>query len=352
MCHPSDQSGPIPKEIGRIFNLWELQLQHNILINGSIPKEIGNKTSLSYLRLSNNTLSGPIPSAIGNMSELDYLVLPHNKLIGEIPSSICDLRLLTLLHLADNHLEGQIPKCLGNFNSSLLALNLGQNQITALQSTFAKGCSLQSLILYGNKLEGITHSLINCQRLESIDFGDNEIRGAFPFWMEAFPQLRVLVLRSNKLNGTMLEASKTEHPFPKLQVLYISRNAFVGYLPDRYFKNCEGMIDAKDNLTRVGKDGLQTYLDLGVILKGLDQELKRLLDTFTMIDLSSNRFSGNIPVSIGNLNSLRYLNLSNNTLTGEIPVSLGNISISNTLIGYSNSKMKRRNTAKATIRGR
>ncbi|XP_047944144.1 receptor-like protein 36 [Salvia hispanica] len=145
--------------------------------------------------------------------------------------------------------------------------------------------------------------------------------------METLSQLRVLILRPNKLNGTMLEASNTEHPFPKLQVLDISRNAFVGSLPYRYFKNFEGMIDAKDNLTRVEKDILQTYLDLGVTLKGLDQELKRLLDTFTMIDLSSNNFSGNIPVSIGNLNSLRYLNLSSNTLTGEIPVSLGNISI-------------------------
>ncbi|XP_042013298.1 receptor-like protein Cf-9 homolog [Salvia splendens] len=145
--------------------------------------------------------------------------------------------------------------------------------------------------------------------------------------METFPQLRVLILKSNKLNGTMLEPSKTEHPFPKLQVLDISRNVFVGSLPDRYIKNFEGMIDAKDNLTRVGKDELQTFLDLRVILKGLDQGLSRLLDTFTMIDLSSNRFSGNIPVSIGNLNSLRYLNLSSNTLTGEIPVSLGNISI-------------------------
>ncbi|XP_047944213.1 receptor-like protein Cf-9 homolog [Salvia hispanica] len=282
---------------------------------------------MSFLIPVQNQFTGPIPSAIGNMSELAYLVLPHNKFSGEIPSSICDLRLLPLLHLADNNLEGQIPKCLGNFNSSLLLLNLGGNKITALQSTFAKVCSLQSLNLNGNKLEGIPHSLINCQRLQNIDFSDNEIRGAFPFWMETFPQLRVLILRSNKLNGTMLEASKIEHPFPKLQVLDITRNVFVGSLPDRYFKNFGGMIDAKDNLTRVQKDVLQRFFDLSVTLKGLDQTLWRLLDTLTTIHFSSNNFSGSIPVSICNLNSLRYLNLSRNTLTGGITLSLGNISI-------------------------
>ena len=52
--------GPIPKELGRLVNLWELQLQDNILINGYIPKEIGNMKSLSYLRLCNNTLTGII----------------------------------------------------------------------------------------------------------------------------------------------------------------------------------------------------------------------------------------------------------------------------------------------------
>ncbi|XP_047954625.1 receptor-like protein Cf-9 homolog [Salvia hispanica] len=344
-------TGPIPKELGSLVNLWELQLKENYLINGSIPKEFGNLTSLSYLLLysnkltghipkeigsmtamrmlllQGNNLNGPIPSTIGNMSELTTLLLFQNKLSGEIPSSICNLRLLSLLHVADNHLEGPIPKCLGNINSSLWLLNLGGNQITALQSTFAEGCSLQALTLNGNKLEGIPHSLINCQRLQSIDVGDNEIRGAFPFWMERFPQLRVLILRSNKLNGTMLEASKTEHPFPKLQVLDIARNDFVGSLPDRYFKNFGGMIDAKENLTRDEKDALQEFIDLSFTLKGLDQTLRTLLDTFTTIDFSSNKFSGNIPVSIGTLNSLRYLNLSHNTLTGQIPVSLGNISL-------------------------
>ncbi|XP_047953346.1 receptor-like protein 9DC3 [Salvia hispanica] len=60
-------------------------------------------------------------------------------------------------------------------------------------------------------------------------------------------------------------------------------------------------------------------------LKGQDQLLNRLLETFTTIDLSSNRFSGIIPPSIGKLKILRYLNLSRNSLTGHIPSSIGNM---------------------------
>ncbi|KAH6774994.1 hypothetical protein C2S52_012555 [Perilla frutescens var. hirtella] len=45
-----------------------------------------------------------------------------------------------------------------------------------------------------------------------------------------------------------------------------------------------------------------------------------------MIDLSSNRISGSILDSIGNLNSLIYLNLSHNCITGHIPASLGSVS--------------------------
>ena len=43
------------------------------------------------------------------------------------------------------------------------------------------------------------------------------------------------------------------------------------------------------------------------------------------IDLSGNRFEGEIPKIIGNLKALRMLNLSNNVLTSSIPSSLVNL---------------------------
>ncbi|XP_042011953.1 receptor-like protein Cf-9 homolog [Salvia splendens] len=156
--------------------------------------------------------------------------------------------------------------------------------------------------------------------------------------MEKLPHLRILVLRSNKFNGKMLvdSNSNTEQLFPKLQVLDVSNNAFVGSLPDRYISKFRGMVDAEKNQTDDESYMFLTLIELRLTLKGLDQSLKRLLNTFTTLDLSSNRFSGNIPPSIGNLNSLRYLNLSYNTLTGHIPSSLGRMSILESLDLSSN----------------
>ncbi|XP_047953021.1 receptor-like protein 9DC3 [Salvia hispanica] len=134
----------------------------------------------------------------------------------------------------------------------------------------------------------------------------------------------------------MLVASNTKLPFPKLQVLDVSHNAFIGSLPERYLNNLRGMIDAKENQTDDGENLFLKYIKLRLTLKGLDQLLQRLLNTFTTIDLSSNKFSGTIPPSIANLTSIRYLNLSHNTIGGHIPASLGDMSILESLDLSSN----------------
>ncbi|KAK9221118.1 hypothetical protein WN944_009543 [Citrus x changshan-huyou] len=53
--------------------------------------------------------------------------------------------------------------------------------------------------------------------------------------------------------------------------------------------------------------------------------MERILTTFATIDLSSNRFQGEISEVLGKLNSLKSLNISHNNLTGGIPSSLRNL---------------------------
>ncbi|KAL7218718.1 hypothetical protein ACSBR2_011901 [Camellia fascicularis] len=54
------------------------------------------------------------------------------------------------------------------------------------------------------------------------------------------------------------------------------------------------------------------------------KEYEKILNIFTAIDFSSNKFKGEIPESIGKLKRLQLLKLSNNDLSGEISSCLGN----------------------------
>ncbi|XP_047943054.1 receptor-like protein 9DC3 [Salvia hispanica] len=97
------------------------------------------------------------------------------------------------------------------------------------------------------------------------------------------------------------------------------------------------MINATENqIDEEAAHWFLIFMELKLTLKGLDQLLGQLLTTFTTIDLSSNRFSGSIPPSLGDLNSLRYLNLSHNTLIGHIPPSLGDMRLLESLDLSSN----------------
>uniref|UniRef100_A0A2N9FZX0 Uncharacterized protein n=1 Tax=Fagus sylvatica TaxID=28930 RepID=A0A2N9FZX0_FAGSY len=59
--------------------------------------------------------------------------------------------------------------------------------------------------------------------------------------------------------------------------------------------------------------------------KGIKGTYETISEIVVIIDLSSNRFEGQISEIIGNLKGLLLLNLSNNILTGYIPSSLGNL---------------------------
>ncbi|KAK4607858.1 hypothetical protein RGQ29_001607 [Quercus rubra] len=312
--------GQTPKWLGTVWrnSLVFLDLSHNFLTSiDKIPWK-----NLQTVDLRNNLLQGPFPTL--NALNIQYLFASSNNLTGEIPSLICNASFLEVLDLSHNNFSGTIPKCLVLFNA-LSVLDLRKNSLNGtIPTTFSN--SLRNINLNGNQLEGpLPRSLENCSDLEVLDLGNNKINGTFPYWLGSILNLQVLVIRSNKFRGC-IGNPKTESPFPNLRILDISNNEFNGTLPGKYFKYLKAMMNVDEGEVALKYMGDENYHDsVNVIIKGSYIELVRILNVFTTIDFSNNRFIGEIPQIIGSLKLLKGLNFSHNNLTGCIPSSVGNL---------------------------
>ena len=89
-----------------------------------------------------------------------------------------------------------------------------------------------------------------------LNFGSNNIEDNFQDWLQTTQDLKVLVLRDNKLHGPIANL-KTEHLFPSLIIFDISGNNFSGFLPKAYLKNYEAM----KNVTQLIGDSNLQYMD-------------------------------------------------------------------------------------------
>ncbi|PHT94814.1 hypothetical protein T459_02696 [Capsicum annuum] len=304
-------------------NLWNLDLSNN-KIQGSIPDWAWSNwlLSLTVLNLSHNKLS-VLNLSYNMLTSFDQNSRPH---LYSIPSSVCNLTSLRVLYLARNNLKGAIPQCLGNMSDQLEFLDMQHNSFSGdLQTTFGLRSGLKSFNLHGNKLEGkIPRSLANCKQLEVLDLGNNHLNDTFPMWLGILPKLRVLSLRSNKLHGP-IRASRSMKLFPKLRMLDLSCNAFTAEILTSLFHNLKAM----KRIYQTAKGPNDDYYEdsVTVVTKGQELEVVRILSLYTTMDLSINKFEGQIRSMIGDLIALRVLNLSHNGLQGHIPTSLGKLSV-------------------------
>ncbi|KAL5173610.1 Receptor-like protein 34 [Glycine soja] len=319
-----------PKLSGKVPILESLYLSNNKL-KGRVPNWF-HEISLYELDLSHNLLTQSLDQFSWNQ-QLGYLDLSFNSITGDFSSSICNASAIEILNLSHNKLTGTIPQCLAN-SSSLQVLDLQLNKLHGtLPSTFAKDCWLRTLDLNGNQLlEGfLPESLSNCINLEVLDLGNNQIKDVFPHWLQILPELKVLVLRANKLYGP-IAGLKTKHGFPSLVIFDVSSNNFSGPIPKAYIKTFEAMknvaLHAYSQYMEVSVNASSgpNYTDsVTITTKAITMTMDRIRNDFVSIDLSQNRFEGEIPSVIGELHSLRGLNLSHNRLIGPIPQSVGNL---------------------------
>nr|GMD67396.1 receptor-like protein 12 [Ipomoea batatas] len=209
---------------------------------------------------------------------------------------------------------------------------MGNNQlIGSIPDSIGLLDQLKSLDMHKNMLFGpIPPSLQNCTLLLKIDLAENGFTGKLPRWLGTrLLHLTIFRLRSNQFYGELpLEFCHLK----SLRILDLSNNNLSGVIP-WCLKNLTAMINEEAIQDGEFEMGYSFYAwgfgeSAIVTTKGLEYEFYTIiLKLFAGMDLSSNNFSGDIPIELANLVKLRSLNLSRNNLRGSIPMEMGNMRV-------------------------
>ncbi|XXG49185.1 hypothetical protein AAC387_Pa02g3436 [Persea americana] len=357
----------IPTFISTQQSLKTLDASHSFL-KGTIPSWLLNNLTVGSLILGGNSLEGPFPqSTQRNNSMLRELDISDNKIFGELPSNIdtifpnlivfnmsknelqgtipvfiSKLQTLRMLDLSQNNLFGEMPHGLiSRNNPSLKYLTLSYNKLQGnILSKFSNMTELVVLLLDNNGFTGtIASNMLSSPSLRILDLRKNNLSGFIPSWLPLLMNLAILHLDGNFFNGPIpSEVCQMQN----LHILDLSNNKISGSIPSclpnisSWMKEISidiHILLSQPDFRVLYSLGNDTYVDIlntrvTTILttKSLTLTYEGLpLSLMTIIDLSMNQLTGNIPSQMGHLKALHSLNLSNNILSGPIPESFQNL---------------------------
>nr|GMD35695.1 putative leucine-rich repeat-containing, plant-type, leucine-rich repeat domain, L [Ipomoea batatas] len=249
------------------------------------PNWIHTQTKLEDLDISNNEISDLIPQWFTNLSNLDYLSASQNRIRGKLPN--IPSTLTQVLDFSNNLLEGPIPK---NY-SGVSTVNLSKNKLSGTISVLCTNTSTSpyQLDLSNNFFtEKIPECLGKLNDLGGLNLANNNFFGEIPLSLNNMGSLH---LRGNRFMPSM---------------------GFYGFAQQIY-----GILYSIQ----------EVFFDSEWLMwEGVEREYGMNLEFMKLIDLSSNKLVGEIPVEITDLHMLDSLNLSRNKLTGSIPEKIGQMS--------------------------
>ncbi|RZB61542.1 Receptor-like protein EIX2 [Glycine soja] len=338
------------------FSLQELNIRGN-QINVQIGIGIGNSLlalafspnwippfQLNHIGLRSCKLGPVFPKWLETQNQFGDIDISNAGIADMVPKwfwANLAFRELISMNISYNNLHGIIPNFpLKNLYNSLI---LGSNQFDGPIPPFLRGriptsmgslLHLQALLLRNNNLtDEIPFSLRSCTNLVMLDISENRLSGLIPAWIGSeLQELQFLSLGRNNFHGSLpLQICYLSD----IQLLDVSLNSMSGQIPKciKIFTSMTQKTSSRDYqghsylVNIIGMSGSHTY-DLNALLmwKGSEQMFKNnVLLLLKSIDLSSNHFSGEIPLEIENLFGLVSLNLSRNHLTGKIPSNIGKL---------------------------
>ncbi|XP_062215766.1 probable inactive receptor kinase At5g10020 [Phragmites australis] len=307
---PLFESAPMP-----LFDILQVfDASFNMLI-GNIP-QFNFMISLKVLCLQNNNFSGSIPEALFRETSmvLTELDLSCNQLTG--PIRRVTAMNLKYLNLSCNNLHGTLPITFGSCSVIDLSRNMLSGNLSVVRTW---GNYLQMIDLSSNRLTGTwPDETTQFLRLTSLRISNNLLAGELPTVLGTYPELIAIDLSLNQLHGPLPGNLFTA---VKLTFLNLSGNSFAGTLPlAKYDTKNSTSIDL--SIFPVQTSNL-SFVDLsnnslnGSLPTGIDD-----LTALTLLNLHQNNFTGQIPKTITKLKHLLYIDLSNNHFNGSIPDGL------------------------------
>ncbi|PPD91823.1 hypothetical protein GOBAR_DD11230 [Gossypium barbadense] len=385
---PSALGGKLNPSLLELKHLSSLDLSYNIFSSIHIPKFLGMLDSLTYLNLACTQFQGVIPHNLGNLSKLQYLDLRGNGVSNieatslQWVSGLSSLQYLDLsyanlskatdwlqvtfkhpslleLHLSYcglegpspiivNSLEGPIPDYSGNM-SFLEVLDLSLNHLRVLDLSYngikqdiaeilqslSRCCldSLKSLYMADNNLFGhLTDQLGHFKNLAHLSLARNKISGPIPSSIGELSSLKFFDVSENQLNGISDVMPTWFLNLPtQFEKLNLSFNQLTGEISNL---NVTDTIDLSSNRFTGNIPftlGFRNLFMLNLRNNSMFGEFSSIMQTFVsliMLDLSENHFSGSVPAWIGDeLSNLVILSLRSNNFDGHIPQKICDLQV-------------------------
>nr|GME05158.1 receptor-like protein kinase 5 [Ipomoea batatas] len=185
--------------------------------------------------------------------------------------------------------------------------------------------------------------ICDLKNLTLLDLNNNNIPGSFPTFLYNCSKLEYLDLSFNNLSG--LIPDDISQLFPRLEVLILSSNWFVGGVP----AGIEGLKGLKElQLAGLFTNGsfppqIGNLLNLEVLVLSQNSfSPQEIPPSFTQLKklrhlwMKEANLIGKLPENISSMEALEYLDLCNNNLSGNIPSDLFLLKNLTTVFLYTN----------------
>ncbi|KAL2577543.1 hypothetical protein AAZV13_16G141500 [Glycine max] len=325
-------TGMLPKSIGLLSELEDLNLAGNSLEGDVTESHLSNFSKLKNLYLSESSLSLKfVPSWVPPF-QLQYLRIRSCKLGPTFPSWLKTQSSLYELDISDNGINDSVPDLFWNNLQNMILLNMSHNYIIGAIPNISLNLPKRPFILLNsNQFEGKIPSFLlqasglmlsenNFSDLFSflcdqstaanfaiLDVSHNQIKGQLPDCWKSVKQLLFLDLSYNKLSGKI---PMSMGALVNMEALVLRNNSLMGELPSS-LKNCSSlfMLDLSENMLS------------GRIPSWIGESMHQLI----ILNMRGNHLSGNLPIHLCYLNRIQLLDLSRNNLSRGIPTCLKNL---------------------------